>query len=127
MRSLRAAAVVLLLAAGAAACSEDSSSSSLPTPSRAFCKAAYNYDTNLPNLIGKIRQQTALVEQLASHAPKDIVRDARVYLDAMRRRADGDKSVVDNPKIQSAVDSVNRRASDGCGLFNQNQDGTGGM
>ena len=127
MRSLRAAVVLLLLVSGVAACSDDSSSSSLPTPSRAFCKAAYDYDTNLPKLIGKIHQQTALVQKLAEHAPKDIADDAQVYLDAMQRRADGDKSVVDNPKIQRAVDNVNRRASDGCELFKQNQDGSGGM
>ena len=45
----------------------------------------------------------------------------------MKRRADGDTSVVDNPKIETAVDNVNRRAADGCELYKQNQDGTGGM
>src|SRR5262249_38285266 len=59
MRWSRAVAVALLLAAGVAACSEDSSSS-LPTPSKAFCRAAYDYDTNLPKLVGKIEQQTNL-------------------------------------------------------------------
>jgi hypothetical protein len=128
MRSFRAAAVLLVLVAGLAACSEDSSSSSsLRTPSRAFCKAAYDYDTNLPKLIGKIHQQTELVQKLADHAPKDIADDARVYLDAMKRRAAGDTSVVDNPKIEKAVDNVNRRAADGCELYKQNQDGTGGI
>jgi hypothetical protein len=127
MRSLRAAAILLLLAAGAAACSEDSSSSSLPTPSRAFCKAAYDYDTNLPKLIGKIHKQTELVQKLADHAPRDIAADAQLYLDAMKRRARGDKSVVDNPKIKRAVENVNRRAADGCQLYKQNQDGTGGI
>ena len=125
---LRAVVAVGLLAAALAACSgEDSGSSSLPTPSRAFCQAAYDYDTNLPKLIGKPRQQTALVAKLAEHAPKDIAKDAQTYLDAMKRATDGDKSVVDNPEIQKAVDNVNRRASDGCQLFKQNQDGTGGM
>jgi len=126
MRWSRAVAVALLLAAGVAACSEDSSSS-LPTPSKAFCQAAYDYDTNLPKLVGKINKQTDLVAKLAETAPKDIADDARLYLDAMQRRAAGDKSVVDNPKIERAVDNVNRRASAGCALFKQNQDGTGGM
>ena len=45
----------------------------------------------------------------------------------MQRRSQGDKSVVDNPKIRKAVESVNRRAADGCQLYQQNQDGTGGM
>jgi len=61
MRVLRAVVALGLLAATAAACSGESGSS-LPTPSRAFCKAAYDYDTNLPKLIGKIQKQTALVE-----------------------------------------------------------------
>jgi hypothetical protein len=126
MRSLRAVAVAALLATGVAACSGDSSSS-LPTPSKAFCQAAYDYDTNLPKLIGKIHKQTDLVAKLAETAPKDIADDAQIYLDAMKRRAAGDTSVVDNPKIERAVDNVNRRASDGCELFKQNQDGGGGI
>ena len=126
MRWSRAVAVALLLVAGVAACSEDSSAS-LPTPSKAFCQAAYDYDTNLPKLVGKINQQTDLVAKLAETAPKDIAEDARLYLDAMKRRAAGDTSVVDNPKIERAVDNVNRRASDGCKLFQQNQDGSGGI
>ena len=65
--------------------------------------------------------------KLAETAPKDIAGDAQVYLDAMKRRAAGDTSVIDNPKIEHAVDNVNRRAAAGCKLFSQNQDGTGGM
>jgi ABC-type glycerol-3-phosphate transport system substrate-binding protein len=126
MRWSGAVAAALLLATGVAACSGDSSSS-LPTPSKAFCQAAYDYDTNLPKLIGKINKQTDLVAKLAETAPKDIADDAQLYLDAMQRRAAGDKSVIDNPKIERAVDNVNRRASDGCELFKQNQDGGGGI
>jgi hypothetical protein len=123
---LRAVVAVGILGLALAACSGDSSSS-LPTPSKAFCKAAYDYDTNLPKLIGKIDEQTALVQKLADNAPKDIAKDAQIYLDAMKRRADGDTSVVDNPEIKTAVENVNRRAADGCGLYKQNQDGTGGI
>ena len=123
---LRAVAALGLFAAVLAACSGDSSRS-LPTPSKAFCQAAYDYDTNLPKLIGKIDKQTALVQKLADHAPKDIAEDVQIYLDAMKRRAEGDTSVVDNPKIQTAVENVNRRATDGCELYKQNQDGSGGI
>jgi hypothetical protein len=126
MRVLRAVVALVLLGTALAACSGDSGSS-LPTPSKAFCEAAYDYDTNLPKLIGKIDAQTQLVQKLAEHAPKDIAGDARTYLDAMKRRAAGDTSVVDNPKIEKAVDNVNRRAADGCQLYKQNQDGTGGI
>jgi hypothetical protein len=45
----------------------------------------------------------------------------------MKRRAAGDRSVVDNPKIQTAVENVNRRAADGCKLYDQNKDGSGGI
>jgi hypothetical protein len=124
---LRAIVALVLLATALAACSGGDEASSLPTPSKAFCQAAYDYDTNLPKLIGKIQQQTALVQRLAEHAPKDIAADAATYLDAMQRRAAGDKSVVDNPKIQTAVDNVNRRAADGCELYKQNKEGNGSM
>jgi len=123
---MRAVVALGLLAAALTACSRDTESS-LPTPSKAFCQAAYDYDTNLPKLIGKPRQQTALVAKLAEHAPKDIAADAQTYLDAMERATDGDKTVVDNPKIQTAVDNVNRRAAEGCELYKQNQDGSGGI
>jgi hypothetical protein len=125
-RVLRAAVTLGLLAAALVACSGDSTKS-LPTPSKAFCQAAYDYDTNLPKLIGKIDKQTALVQKLADHAPKDIAADAQTYLSAMKRRAAGDTSVVDNPKIQTAVENVNRRAADGCKLYEQNKDGSGGI
>jgi hypothetical protein len=126
MRALRAVVAVGLLVTAATACSRDSESS-LPMPSKAFCQAAYDYDTNLPKLIGKIDRQTDLVAKLAEHAPKDIAADARTYLDAMKRRAAGDTSVVDNPKVQDAVENVNRRAAAGCKLYDQNKDGSGGM
>ena len=123
---LRAVVAVGLLAVGLAACSGDSGQS-LPTPSKAFCQAAYDYDTNLPKLEHKPREQTELVAKLAEHAPKDIAADAQTYLDAMQKAIAGDKSVVDNPQIQKAVDNVNRRASAGCNLFKQDQDGSGGI
>jgi hypothetical protein len=101
----------------------------LPTPSKAFCQAAYDFDTNAPKLVGKIQKQTELVQQMADHAPKDIAKDAQIYLDAMKRRAAGDTSTktVDNPEVKQAVVNVNRRAADGCELYKQNQDGTGGI
>jgi hypothetical protein len=126
MRALRPVVALVLLVGGLTACSRDETSA-LPTPSKAFCRAAYDYDTNLPKLVGKFAKQTALVEKLAEHAPKDIAADAQTYLDAMQRRTQGDKTVVDNPKIKAAVESVNRRAADGCELYKQNQDGGGGI
>jgi hypothetical protein len=126
MRALRPVVALMLLVGGLAACSGDSSSS-LPRPSKAFCKAAYDFDTNAPKLIGKIHQQTALVQKMADAAPKDIAADAQTYLDAMERRATGDRSVVDNAKVEQAVKNVERRAADGCELYTQNPDGSGGI
>jgi hypothetical protein len=126
MRVLRAVVALGMVALALTACSRGSESS-LPMPSRAFCQAAYDYDTNLPKLIGKIKQQTALVAKLAAHAPKDIAADAQTYLDAMERRADGDTSVVDDPKIKDAVENVNRRAAEGRELYEQNKEGGGGI
>jgi hypothetical protein len=123
---LRAVVALGLVGTALAACSGDSGSS-LPKPSKAFCQAAYDYDTKLPKLIGKIDQQTALVQKLADHAPKDIAKDAQLYLDAMRRVSTGDDSVKDKPEIEEAVKNVERRAVNGCALYKQNQDGTGGI
>jgi hypothetical protein len=123
---LRAVAALGLLAALLTACSGDSSSS-LPTPSKAFCQAAYDYDTNIAKLADKPQKQTDLVQKLADHAPKDIAADAQTYLDAMKRAIAGDKSVVDNPKIEEAVNNVERRAAHGCKLYDQNQNGSGGI
>jgi hypothetical protein len=125
MRALRPVVALVLLAASLAACS-GSSEKSLPAPSKAFCQAAYKFDTNAPKLIGKLSKQTELVQTMADHTPKDIAKDMAVYLDAMKRRADGDTSVVDNPKVETAVKNVERRAINGCALYTQNQDGGGG-
>ncbi len=78
MRLLRAVVALGLVAAALTACSRDSESS-LPMPSKAFCQAAYDYDTNLPKLIGKINQQT------------DLVREAR------RARAEGHRRTTRRP------------------------------
>jgi hypothetical protein len=131
MRALPGAGLRAVLAVGLlatlAACSGGDSQKSLPMPSRAFCQAAYDYDTKLPKLIGKPNQQTELVRKLAEHAPKDISADAQTYLDAMQRATAGDKSVVDNPHIEEAVKNVERRAINGCALYKQNRDSGGGI
>jgi hypothetical protein len=72
-----------------------------------------------------IDEQIRIVRKIAGHAPKDIAGDADTFLDALVRRRDGDKSVVDNPKIEKAVNNVNRRAANGCGLYQQDPAGGG--
>jgi hypothetical protein len=95
-----------------------SATSSAANPSKAFCKAAYTYDRRVERK-AKLPEQIRLVQTMADHAPKDIARDAATFLDALQRRARGDKSVVDNPKIQKAVENVERRAVNGCALYKQ--------
>ena len=40
-----------------------------------------------------------------------------MFLDALQRRQAGDKTVVDNPKIEAAIVKVNRRAGQDCGWY----------
>jgi hypothetical protein len=112
-----------VMAAVAAGCSRGESSS-LPRPSKPFCEAAHRYDVRVEKR-APIDEQIQIVQKMADHAPKDIARDTQIFLDALQRRRDGDKSVVDNPKIKDAVNNVNRRAANGCRLYQS--DGEGGI
>ena len=112
----RVAAVALLGAVVLAGCKTgDDTASTLPRPSRAFCAAAAQYDQHVQ--LASLTRQIRLVTPIAASAPKDIAADAKTFLDALERRSRGDKSVVDNPKIQAAVDHVNRRAGQDCGWY----------
>lgn len=116
-RALALAALPLVAVVGLTACSGESSKS-LPTPSKAFCQAAYTYDKKVERK-APLAVQIDLVQTMADHAPRDIAADTQTFLTALQKRAKGDKSVVDNPKIMTAVNNVNRRASNDCGLFKQ--------
>jgi hypothetical protein len=124
MRVLRPFLAGVLLALALAACSGDSTSS-LPRPNKAFCVASFKYDDRLPKIIGNVKAHIALVEPIAANAPKDIKADAELFLDALRRVEAGDQSVVDNPKIKTAEENVNRRAADGCDLYKQDPSNSG--
>ncbi len=115
-RLLTFTVAALLACSGLAACKEsDSATSNLPRPSAAFCKAAAKYDKRVQK--AKLAEQIQLVSAIAEHAPKDIASDARMFLDALQRRERGDKSVVDNPRVKTAVGNVNRRAGQDCGWY----------
>jgi hypothetical protein len=114
---------LLVLAAAATACSRGDESS-LPRPSKPFCEAAHRYEVRLEKH-ARIGEQIQIVQRMADHAPKDIADDTNAFLDALQRRREGDLSVVDNPKIQKAVDNVNRRAFFGCGFDKQDPGGGG--
>jgi hypothetical protein len=118
-RSLTLAAVVLIAGGALAGCkSSDSAKSSLPPPSAAFCKAAAKYDQRVQQ--AKLPEQIKLVTDIAAHAPIDIEKDAHTFLTALKQRQAGNKSVVDNPKIETAVNNVNRRAGQDCGWYERN-------
>ena len=92
---------------------------SLPRPSRVYCETAYRYEQRIQrNPRPSVDAQIAMLSKMAANAPKDIVADVAVFLDAMRR-VETDPSVKDHAEVVTAVDNVNRRTSRGCGFFEQ--------
>jgi hypothetical protein len=121
MRTLsRVLAVATLAALAAAGCKDTGDATSdLPRPSRAFCEAAGKYDERITSQATSIQTHIAMARKIAEAAPPDVAKDAQTFLDALRRRAKGDTSVVDNPKVQRAADNVLRRAGQDCGWYQQ--------
>jgi hypothetical protein len=117
VRRARALLVVVALGVVGAACSDrDSASSDLPTPKPGFCEAAQRYDKRVEKH-AKLDEQITIVAKMQRNAPKDIAADAATFLESLEKLADGDESVVDNPKVAKAVENVNRRAINGCEFF----------
>jgi hypothetical protein len=118
-RAVALATVTVIAVAGLAGCKQsEDAASNLPRPSAAFCEAATKYDNRIQ--MAKLPEQIELVSRIAAHAPKDVSKDAKLFLDALQRRSEGDKSVVDNPRIETAIKNVNRRAGQDCGWFKRN-------
>lgn len=119
-RRLIALVAVCMLAGLAEGCSREEH----PPASKAFCTAADNYNNELERSYRtgtkSVERQLPLVEKIARTAPKRIVKDAEAFLDAMRRRAAGDLSVVDDPKVKTAVDNVTRYANQACNVYKRN-------
>lgn len=106
----------VLLAMAAAACS-GSSTADLPRPSRQFCEAANRYEEQIQQSPPpSVAEQIELLEEMAANAPKDIRGDTNIFLDAVRRVGD-DPSLRDDPKLEEAVNNVNRCTANGCGFF----------
>jgi hypothetical protein len=118
-RAVALATVTVIAVAGLVGCKEsEDAASNLPRPSAAFCEAATKYDSRIQ--MAKLPEQITLVSRIAEHAPKDVSKDAKLFLDALQRRSEGDTSVVDNPRIETAIKNVNRRAGQDCGWFKRN-------
>lgn len=113
---LRIMLLVLVLTVVATACSREDT----PTASKAFCRAAERYNTELERQQkrGEIDtdRQIARVEDLVAEAPPEVEADAQTFLDALRRVED-DPSIKGDPKVQEAVDNVNRFANQACGVY----------
>jgi len=119
MRRAAALAIATVLAGSAVAgCKKtEDAASGLPRPSIAFCKAAAKYDERVQLTKTSLPDQIELVSNIAEHAPKDVSNDAQMFLDALKARNAGDTSVVDDPRIETAVHNVNRRAGQDCGWY----------
>jgi hypothetical protein len=119
-RRLVLVAGLLAVVALAAGCSENNDK---PKVTRAFCTAADKLDHELQRQSSKgldIDKQIARVEELAAAAPAPIRPQAEIYLDAMRRVKSDPGFKRDDPKIRTAVDDVNRYASQGCNVYQRN-------
>ena len=114
MRLLRTGFALPLVALVATACSLGGTD--LPTPEPGFCEAASRYDREVES-DATLAEQITIIEKLERNAPKDVADDATLFLDSLRRLRDGDRSVVDDPDVQDAVENVNRRAVEGCGFY----------
>jgi hypothetical protein len=121
MRTSRIAVAILVLGSlTAVGCkNQGDATSDLPRPSKAFCVAAGRYDDRITTKHLPINGHITMVEKIAANAPPDVARDARTFLDALRRRAAGDTSVVDDPKVETAMNNVLRRAGQDCGWYQQ--------
>jgi hypothetical protein len=108
--------VAVTLVAAATACSRVET----PMASRAFCRAADRYNTELERQAERgeidVDRQVTRVEALVRTAPRAIADDAAVFLDALRR-VRTDPSVRDDPGVEDAVDNVNRYANQACNVY----------
>ncbi|HEU5301382.1 MAG TPA: hypothetical protein VFW06_03985 [Acidimicrobiia bacterium] len=113
---LSAVAAVAAVAALGAACSTEPR----PEASRAFCRAADRYNTELERAQEKgradVERQLPLVEALAEAAPEEIRADAETFADALRR-VETEPGIRDDPDVKTAVENVNRFANQACNVY----------
>jgi hypothetical protein len=101
-------------------------------PPDSFCEAAIDLEEGLQDLADideprrRARKLIGPVRRLVETAPPEIEADARTFLDALEAvRDDPDNpDLRDDPDVQEAVDNVNRFATNGCELFEQEGGGS---
>jgi hypothetical protein len=117
-RTLLFALVAGAVALAAAGCSGEDK----PAASKAFCRAADDYNTELERAqrTGKVsvERQLPLVEELARTAPEAIAADARTFVAALQR-VETDPSVREDRDVKTAVDNVNRYANQACNVYSR--------
>jgi hypothetical protein len=91
--------------------------STQPAPSRSFCSAAAKYDQVTTAKTISLARHVELTKKIADTAPSDTKADAEIVWKSYLKLQHGDRSVVDNPRVKSAIDHVNRRATQTCGWF----------
>jgi hypothetical protein len=117
-RTAALALVTVVAAAGLSACKQtEDAASDLPRPTVAFCKAAAKYDERVQLTNTKLAEHIEMVTPIVEHAPDDIADDADLFLDALKKRRAGDTSVIDDPRVETAIANVNRRAGQDCGWY----------
>ena len=121
-RSLVSVLLLGVLAIAATGCQKkDDTASTLPRPSRAFCKAAADYDKVVGLKSTTLTRHLVLTRAIAQTAPIDARVDAAIVWHAFEKLRAGDKSVVDNPKVKAAIEHVNRRAGQDCGWYRRKE------
>ena len=123
-RPFRLAASVLGLALAAGAltgCSGKNEMTNLPKPPKAFCDAAAKYEASLTarKRPASLDTQIGLVREMDAAAPKDVADDTAIFLRSLEQVQGGDATAVDSPEVRDAVTNVNRRYSQGCGVYDR--------
>ena len=123
--SCRRTVGTLLLAAlttiGAGCSQKDDTASNLPRPSRAFCKAAADYDLAVSSGAISLARHVQMTRAIAQAAPTDARADADTVWHSFEKLRAGDKSVVDDPDVKAAIEHVNRRAGQDCGWYRRKE------
>jgi hypothetical protein len=125
MATVVARLLVLLVALGCVAGCSGASSTGSTTPTtfpKRFCAAATNYENELNREASSdkrdVAKQLTIVAQIASTAPPQVRADAQTFLHALQD-VGHDPKLRNNPSVETAVNNVNRYASDKCGFFTQ--------
>jgi hypothetical protein len=128
MAAVRTRLVVSLVACAVlAGCSNGGSGSSAASTTsttfpHAFCRAATRYEDELNREASTdkrdLAKQLPIVAQLAGGAPPQVRADAQTFLRALQQ-VGHDPKLRDNAAVKTAVDNVNRYASNKCGFFTQ--------